>query len=58
MRGEIGGPKKRPGWRDEVVKTFAVCRRTGWSYWDVRSLPIDVFDVLVGELSKDKGIWQ
>jgi hypothetical protein len=26
----------------------------GWTYWDVRALPSDVYDVLVEQLREDK----
>jgi hypothetical protein len=33
---------------------FRICRRTGWSYWDVVNLPRDVYALLVENLSLDK----
>ena len=45
--------KKSPGYRERIVSDLRICRVMHWTYDDVLNLPVDVYDILVDELTKE-----
>lgn len=38
-----------------MISDLAICRHMGWTYDQVRALPVDIYDVLIEELAKERG---